>query len=134
MKNKNKIVLGTAGALVLGLLVGTYFLSGLNKTSLAQNIQTACSNQDFQAVQSAIENKDYNAWVELKQKYTDQRLGKGAKWDELIDSQKKFEKFTDMKQLMEDGKFEEVQVIRQELGFPIGPGMGKGMGQGRLHN
>ena len=120
MKQKNKIILGTAGALVIGLLAGTYLLSGLNKTSFAQNIQRACSNQDFQAVQSAIDNKDYNAWQELRQEYAGRRPGKGDKWNEIIDSQEKFEKFADMKQLMEEGKFEEAQAIRQELGFPIG--------------
>jgi len=134
MKHTNKIVLGTAGALVIGLLAGTYLLSGLNRPSIAQNspafmgmgrgrpgnIQRICDNQDFVAIQEAIQNKDYNAWQELRQEHTNQRLGKGAKWDEIINSQEKFEKFADMKQLMEEGKFEEAQVIRQELGFSIG--------------
>jgi len=124
MKQTNKIVLGTAGALVIGLLAGTYLLSGLNRPSIAQgrpeNIERACNNEDFAAIQKAIQNKDYNAWQELRQEHVGQRFGKGGQWDTLIDSQEKFEKFADMKQLMEDGKFEEAQTIRQELGFPAG--------------
>ena len=147
MKQKNKIILGTAGALVIGLLAGTYLLSGLNKSSLAQDapfmgrgqgrpegIERLCGNEDFAAIQTAIQNRDYTAWQELRVKYDGQRQGKGGQWDETIDSQEKFEKFADMKQLMEEGKFEEAQAIRQELGFPVGPGMGQGMGRGRFHN
>lgn len=151
MTHKNKIVLGTTGALVVGLLAGTYLLSGLNKASFAQtaslmgigrgrpdNVQRACADEDFRAIQTAIDNKDYNAWQELRQKYADQRQGKGVKWDEVIDSQDKFEKLVHMRQLMADGKFEEARTIRQELGFPTGPstgrGMGKRMSQGRFQN
>ena len=66
MKNKNKIVLGTTAALVIGLLAGTYLLSGLNRSSFAKDapfmgrgqarpegIERVCDNQDFAAMQWA---------------------------------------------------------------------------------
>lgn len=143
MKNKNKIILGTTSALVIGLLAGTYLLSGLNKVSLAQdrhffggfgrpdNVQKAYKGEDFTAIQTAIENQDYDAWQELKLKYSEDHQGKGgSQWDNLIDSQEKFEKFVQMKQLFEEGKYEEGMALKEELGFLKGMGHKFGKGKG----
>ena len=149
MKNKNKIVLGTTGALVIGLLAGTYLLSGLNRVSLAQTtssrgqgvgqfrgrpegVDRSCADEDYVAMQTAIDNKDYATWKELRAKYDEEHVGKGgAQWANLIDSQEKFEKFVDIKNLMDEGKYDEAQVIRQELGFQTGMGQKLGRGKGQ---
>ncbi len=69
-----------------------------------------------EAMLKAFENKDFNAWKELKQGH-----GRPA---EVIDNQEKFERFVEMRQYMLEGKEDEAAKIRAELG------LGQGMTQG----
>ena len=75
-----------------------------------------------EAMIKAFENKDFQAWK-------NQMQGRG-RVSEVIDSQEKFEKFAQAHQLMLEGKTEEANAIRAELG--LGNGQGH-HGYGRNH-
>lgn len=61
-------------------------------------------------LKEAIENKDYDTWKKIQ----DSR----PKITDYIDSQEKFEKFLEMQSLAKEGKTEEADAIREELGLP----------------
>lgn len=76
-----------------------------------------CSNEKYQAVQKAIANKDFNSWKKLM-------ADRGAA--KVIDNQKEFEKFLQMRKLMLEKKYDEAAKIRAELGLGMGGGFGRG--------
>lgn len=76
-----------------------------------------CSAEQYQAVQKAIENKDYNTWKKLMG-------GRGIA--RVIDNQAEFNKFLQMRKLMLEKKYDEAAKIRAELGLGIGGGVGRG--------
>ncbi|MFZ2189435.1 MAG: hypothetical protein WA057_02120 [Candidatus Magasanikiibacteriota bacterium] len=80
-------------------------------------------------MQTIMDNKDYTAWQALMQ----ERLNNSpiVKTMDVV-NENNFSKFTEMHNLMQEGKTDEANAIRQELGLPDrGEGMGKGMGFGR---
>jgi hypothetical protein len=68
----------------------------------------------------AFENKDYNAWKSLM----------GDRGAAKIVTEQNFDRFTQMHNLMLEGKNEEANAIRQELG--LGSGQGNGQGRGMM--
>lgn len=78
------------------------------------------SIERHEAMTKAFENKDYNAWKELMQ-------SKG-RINQVI-NEGNFTRFADMHQLMLDGKTEEANKIRTELGLGLRDGSGHGQGQ-----
>jgi len=74
-----------------------------------------------EALQTAIESRDYSAWKEI----VDSR----PKITDYVTADN-FDKFAQMHELMIAGKFEEAQAIREELGLPAGLRGGM-MGHGR---
>ncbi|NMC51594.1 hypothetical protein GYA54_02605 [Candidatus Kuenenbacteria bacterium] len=79
---------------------------------------------------SAFQNRDYSAWKELM-------AGKGGRVNQVV-NQENFAKFTEAHDLAMQGKREEANKIRQELGLRAGGqkagsgyGQGKGQGSGR---
>lgn len=80
-----------------------------------------CTSEQFESVKQAIENNDYNAWVELMQ-------DKG-RITEVI-NQENFSQFAEMRRLRAEGKQAEADVIREELGL----GMGKGQHMGQMRH
>jgi len=76
------------------------------------------------AMEKAFENKDYNAWKALM-------IGKG-RVTQIVTAQN-FPKFAQAHELAEQGKTDEANKIRTELGLGLrnGTGMGQGMGYGR---
>ncbi len=79
---------------------------------------------------SAFQNRDYSAWKELM-------AGKGGRVNQVV-NQENFAKFTEAHDLAMQGKREEANKIRQELGLRVGEqkagssyGQGKGQGYGR---
>lgn len=90
------------------------------------------SQEKADAVQKAIENKDYSAWKGAMSDMMSERMN--SKFSRITPDN--FGKFSEMHKLMQEGKFEEAQKIREELGMPIGGGRmmggrgGFGMGGG----
>jgi len=80
-----------------------------------------CTKEQHAAVQKALESKNYNEWKKLM-------IGKPVlnKIDE-----KNFAKFAEMHKLMLQGKKDEANKIRTELGLGQGQKLGNGKGMGR---
>lgn len=77
------------------------------------------------AMTQAFEKNDYNTWKKLME-------GKGNRVMQVI-NEKNFAKFAQAHKLMLEGKNDEANKIRAELGLGLhnGSGMGQGMGNGR---
>ncbi len=76
-----------------------------------------CSTDQYQAIQKAINNKDFNTWKKLM---GDRGVAR------VIDNQAEFNKFLQMRKLMLEKKYDEAAKIRAELGLGIGGGFGRG--------
>lgn len=71
-----------------------------------------CRLENREAIREAIENNDYNAWLEA--------VGEDSKIAEFI-TEENFSRFVEMHKLMEEGreKFAEAREIGEELGLPL---------------
>jgi hypothetical protein len=120
--NKQSILLGAA-ALVLG---GIALAPGVvNAYQGDPNVQGPnYTPERHEAMTEAFENKDYQAWKNLMQ-------GKGRVTQ--VVNEDNFDKFAQAHQLALEGKTEEANQIRAELGLGQrnGSGMGQGQGFGR---
>ncbi len=78
-----------------------------------------------EAMEEAFANQDYNAWKAL--------MGTRVRVTEVV-TQENFSRFAEAHELAQEGRFEEAQQIRAELGLGtrngsrIGRGRGSGMG------
>jgi hypothetical protein len=83
------------------------------------------STERHEAMQKAFENNDYEAWKSLME-------GRGRAKDVI--NKDNFARFAEMHRLMNDGKTDEANKIRAELGLGqgrMGDGQrGKGLGRG----
>lgn len=68
-------------------------------------------------MEKVLENKDFSSWKELMQ-----GMGRVT----TIVNEQNFNRFAEMHQLREEGKINEANQIRQELGLGINKGMGRG--------
>ena len=120
--NKSIFTLGVAAVVIGGLFTfpraieayrGDPSVKGPNYTA-----------ERHEAMEKAFENKDYNAWKTLM-------AGRG-RVTQVINAQN-FAKFAQAHELAEQGKTDEANKIRAELGLGLhnGIGMGQGMGYGR---
>lgn len=84
-----------------------------------------CTTERHEAMEKAFENKDYNAWKALM-------AGRG-RVTQVINAQN-FAKFAEAHELAEQGRMDEANKIRIELGLGLhnGAGMGQGKGYGRI--
>jgi len=97
--------------IIASLVLGAGVLFTTTSSALAYN----CTPERHEAMTRAFENKDYNAWKELRQ-------GKG-KVTQVV-NEGNFNRFAEMHRLRLEGKTDEANQIRTELGL----GMGKGYG------
>jgi len=74
----------------------------------------------YEAMTKAFENKDFNTWKELMQ-------GNGRVTQ--VVNEENFSKFAEMHKLMLEGKTDEANKIRTELGLGLRDGSGHGQGQ-----
>lgn len=112
---------------------GTLAIAGIAGLSLAADAYQGnpgqrapwFSQDRFDAIQKAIDDKDYNAWKSLQEKNVKARMD----WLTQKITPDNFPRFAEMHKLMQEGKYDEAAKIRQELGLgqgPIGPGRGYG--------
>ena len=116
--NKKIIILGTAG-----LVLARFLLS--SEKALAYRGDPSVQGPNYteerhDAMTQAFENTDYNAWKELMQ-------GKGRVTQVINEGN--FARFSEMHKLMLEGKTEEANSIRTELGLGLKNGSGQGQGQ-----
>jgi hypothetical protein len=117
---KTKRILTTIAVLALTVVLG----QGLVKEASAYRgdptkLGPNCTNEQHAAVQKALETNNYNEW---------KKLMAGRPIVNKI-SEGNFAKFAEMHKLMTQGKFQEANKIRTELG--LGQGQGNGNGHGR---
>jgi len=125
MKTK-KIVLGVSALVVAGsalILTSSVYSYRGDYTQKSPN----CTPERHEAMEQAFENNDYNAWKE-------QMSGKGRVAQ--IINEDNFAKFAEAHRLAEEGKYEEADQIRQELGLRTknGDSVGAGYGRGKKLN
>lgn len=112
----NKLTL-TLAALAIGS--GTLLLSGSEALAYRGDPLVAgpyCTTEQHEAMTKAIENNDYQAWVQLRQ-------GRGR--IAQVINEGNFAKFSEMHKLMLEGKMEEANQIRTELGLGLNNGLGQ---------
>lgn len=118
-----KAVLTIAG---LALVSGLFFTTA--KSTLAYRgdpnvLGPNCTAEKRQAVQNAIKNRDYNAWKNLM----------GDRGITRKITAQNFNRFAEMVKLRLEGKIDEANKIRAELGLGLRNGTGsmfrKGTGQ-----
>lgn len=116
--NKKLLTL-TALTLGTGIFLGT--ATGAFAYRGDPNVQGPnYSPERHEAMQKAFNNSDYNAWKNLMQ-------GKGRVTQ--VVNEGNFARFTEMHKLMLEGKTDEANKIRTELGLGLKNGSGQGQGQ-----
>lgn len=119
--NKTNIILGVS---VLAL-AGAFMIAGSKGASAYQGNPNVpgpyYSAERHDAIQKALETKDYNAWKNLMQ-------GRGRVTQVINESN--FAKFAQMHELLKQGKTAEAEAIRAELGLGLGNGQGLNNGRG----
>lgn len=124
MKTNKKIlivsllgVMAISGALAANKALayqGDYTQKGPNYSDERHNLMTG-----------AFQKRDYSAWKELM-------AGKGGRVSQVI-NQENFAKFAEAHDLAIQGKYEESNKIREELGLRVGgQKAGAGYGQGKV--
>lgn len=130
---KNKIIVGAAALTALIAVVGLAFSSyaaggkglgmmfglGGNEADRQANMEKAKVNQE--AMQAAITNNDYNAWKTLMEERKSEMMKKVDEFASKI-TQETFAKLVEINKLVSEGKNNEANKIRQELGFNLGLG------------
>ena len=115
--NKKYILLGSIG-LLFGILVLV-----TNKVSAYKGDPAVkgpyYTEERHEKMTKALENNDYNAWKEL--------MGGRGRVSQVI-NEENFARFAEAHRLALEGKTEEADKIRQELGLGLQNGSGKSMG------
>lgn len=127
MKNKNNLKI-QLGAAALGVLATTALVAGVTYAQSNSETKGNCEFnkergghifQNRDAVITAIENNDYEAWLTAE--------GENSPFRDVISSEN-FSKFSEMHNLMKAGDREGAEKIREELGFGVrGFGQKEGM-------
>jgi hypothetical protein len=105
---KNNLITGSAALVAVIAVMGLVAYS--NAYQGDPNVEGPnYSPERHEQMEEAFENKDFEAWKDLMS----ERMG--PRVVDLIDSQEKFEQFSEAHELMEEGKIEEANQIREEL-------------------
>ncbi len=120
--NSKLIVLGTLAVALLGVIAFTTKEADAYRGDYTQVGPNHTEEREAQ-MEEIFESKDYKAWVALM---TEDGRNPGVL--DKIDSQEEFNSFVEARELALEGKTEEANAIREELG--LGQGQRKGNGQG----
>lgn len=119
---KNKIItLGMTGLILGGLL----FVAPGSAQAYRGDINVKGPNYTearHETMLKLFETKNFNAWFK-------EMAGKGV--TRIVNTQDKFNKFIEARELALQGKNTEANKIRAELGLGLQNGMGRGTGMGR---
>lgn len=128
MSNK-KLIIGTS-ALVAVILAGAFSVSQAYRGDYSQKGPNYTPER-HEVMTKVFENNDYQAWKKLME----QNQFQGRVMD--VVNEGNFARFAQMHRLMLEGKYEEANQIRAELGLRnqngkgVGAGYGKGARDGR---
>ena len=120
--NNKIIALGTLVVALLGVIAFTTKQADAYRGDYTQVGPNHTEEREAE-MEKVMESKDYEAWVELME----QDGRKPGVLNKI--SKETFPKFAEAYQLAHEGKTEEANQIREELG--MGQGQRKGNGQGR---
>ena len=118
--NKKSILIRASALLLTGLVLTPSMVQAYRGDPTVQGPNY--SEERHTQMTAAFENKDYNAWKNLMQ-------GRGRVMQVVNESN--FAKFAEAHQLALEGKTEEANQIRAELGLGLRNGSGQGQGYGR---
>jgi hypothetical protein len=125
MNNTKKTILGL-GALAVILGGALVFANGSQAYKGDPNVKGPnYSEERHSAMLKAFQDKDYDAWKNLMQ-------GRGRATQVI--NKDNFAKFAEAHKLALEGKTEEAQKIRAELGLGLKNGAGAGRGMGGCQN
>ena len=125
MNNTKKTILGL-GALAVILGGAIAFVNNSQAYRGDPNVKGPNYSEERHTVmQKAFENNDYEAWKNLMQ-------GRGRATQVI--NKDNFAKFAQAHKLALEGKTEEAQKIRAELGLGLRNGTGAGRGMGNCQN
>src|SRR3990167_9645233 len=116
----------TVGLGVLALTIGVISVSAGSVMAYQgdPNVKGPYYSVDrHEAMEKAFENKDYNAWKSLMQ-------GRGRVTQ--VVTEQNFARFAEAHELAEQGKIQEANQIRQELGLGLHNGSGQGQKMGGM--
>ncbi len=116
-------VLGVVALLTMG--VGSALAYQGDMTKVGPNH----TEQREAAIDKALEANSIDEWKKLMT-----QDGRTPRVVEVIDTQQELDKFKEMRELKQAGKYEEAQKIREELGLGMRNGEGRGMGRGLHRN
>ena len=122
--NKTSILLGLSALVIGGAVIAPQAVLAYRGDPNVKGPNY--TEERHEAMEKAFENKDYNAWKTLM-------AGRG-RVTQVVNAQN-FAKFAQAHELAEQGKTDEANKIRTELGLGLhnGTGMGQGMGYGRTN-
>lgn len=113
---KKGIVLGILGLTVVG--VSVYGIGAFAAQGRQGQFGPDYSSERHEKMQAAFENNDYASWREQM----------GTRGASKVVTEENFARFSEMHKLMLEGKTDEANKIKAELGL----GQGKGRGQGMM--
>ncbi|MFH1523184.1 MAG: hypothetical protein ABIE43_05210 [Patescibacteria group bacterium] len=123
-RGKSKIIAGAAGLTAIIAVIGLSLVTfaqdnGSGHLFWGKDKNLKGNPEQHQAMMEAFTNNDYEAWLKLTE---------GNQAADKI-SQEDFEKLAQVKVLWAEGKYEEAEELKKELGLDYGhmQGMGKGM-------
>lgn len=122
--NKTSILLGLSALVIGGAVMAPQAVLAYRGDP---NIKGPNYTEErHEAMEKAFENNDYNAWKTL--------MGGRGRVTQVVNAQN-FAKFAQAHELAEQGKTDEANKIRTELGLGLhdGTGMGQGMECGRTN-
>jgi len=121
--NKTSILLGLTALVIAGAAIAPQAILAYRGDPAVKGPNY--TEERHAAMEKAFENKDYNAWKTLM-------AGRGRA-TQVVNAQN-FAKFAQAHELAEQGKTDEANSIRTELGLGMhnGAGTGQGMGYGRM--
>ena len=123
IKANNKTLIGAAALVAVIGLVGAYTFSNAYQgdyTKKGPNYST----ERHELMQKAFDNNDYNAWKN--------EMNNRGRVTEII-NENNFSKFAKAHNLAMEGKYEEANQIREELGLGGRNGNRNGHGYGRMN-
>ena len=122
MINKT-VILGISALVLGGAIIAPSIIEAYQGNPSVQGPNYSAERHE--AMTKAFANKDYNAWKNLMS-------GNNGRVAQVI-NQSNFGKFVEAHNLALQGKTEEANKIRTELGLGLrnGSGMGQGMGYGK---
>jgi len=122
--NKTSILLGLSALVIGGAVIAPQAVLAYRGDPNVKGPNY--TEERHEAMEKAFENKDFNAWKTLM-------AGRG-RVTQVVNAQN-FAKFAQAHELAEQGKTDEANKIRTELGLGLhnGTGMGQGMGYGRTN-